>query len=289
MTTTTCTGRLTPSIDAHLIARLGFAIDKERTRDVEEIKCHPIDNHRQNQHPETRTRITGGEEPEAEDPRRIGREQRTKSRRNCRITRAQLRDRCVGRGIGFLRQTQCDHGAWPVRWGVNNLYGTWHVVQGLRTIDFPIDDMKDRCAVALLKRVHQPSVAWGESCASYDDPKLAGIGTPTASQTAWALLGLIAAGEQNSPEVHAGIRWLLRTQNEDGGWTEEPFTGTGFPRVFYLKYHMYPVYFPLMALGRYLAAVSRQLSGVNAAEYRFDGAHPHPPRKGSNLNVPADG
>jgi squalene-hopene/tetraprenyl-beta-curcumene cyclase len=163
----------------------------------------------------------------------------------------------VDRGIEFLRRTQCADGGWIGRWGVNYLYGTWQVLQGLRAIDFPMDDMMVRRAVAWLKRVQQPSGAWGESCASYDDPKLAGIGSPTASQTAWALLGLIAAGESNSPEVHAGIGWLLRTQNEDGGWTEEPFTGTGFPRVFYLKYHLYSLYFPLMALGRYSKSFSR--------------------------------
>src|SRR5438093_502069 len=76
-------------------------------------------------------------------------------------------------------------------------------------------------------------------------------GTPTASQTAWALLGLIAAGEADSPEVRAGVQWLLSTQRDDGTWSEEPFTGTGFPKVFYLKYHYYALYFPLMALSRY--------------------------------------
>jgi squalene-hopene/tetraprenyl-beta-curcumene cyclase len=163
----------------------------------------------------------------------------------------------VDRGIEFLRQTQCGNGAWLGRWGVNYLYGTWQVLQGLRAIDFPMDDPMVRRAVAWLKRVQQLTGAWGESCASYDDPKLAGIGLPTASQTAWALLGLIAAGEQDSPEVHAGIRWLLHAQHEDGGWTEEPFTGTGFPKVFYLKYHMYSLYFPLMALSRYWNSFSR--------------------------------
>ena len=81
---------------------------------------------------------------------------------------------------------------------------------------------------------------------------------PTASQTAWALLGLIAAGEADSPEAAAGIAWLLNTQREDGSWHEEPFTGTGFPKVFYLKYHMYPLYFPLMALSRYYASAKRR-------------------------------
>jgi squalene-hopene/tetraprenyl-beta-curcumene cyclase len=157
----------------------------------------------------------------------------------------------VDRGIEFLRRTQLADCGWPGRWGVNYLYGTWQVLQGLRAIDFPMNDPMVRRAVGWLQRVQQPTGAWGESCASYEDARLAGIGTATASQTAWALLGLIAAGEADSPEVRAGIRWLLRTQSEDGGWQEEPFTGTGFPKVFYLKYHMYPLYFPLMALSRY--------------------------------------
>ena len=106
-----------------------------------------------------------------------------------------------------------------------------------------------RRAVRWLKDVQNADGGWGESCKSYDDPATAGQGESTASQTAWALLGLLAAGEGDSPEVRAGIEYLIGTQDADGGWTEEPFTGTGFPRVFYLKYHMYPVYFPLMALG----------------------------------------
>jgi squalene-hopene/tetraprenyl-beta-curcumene cyclase len=159
----------------------------------------------------------------------------------------------VDKAIEFLRRTQVADCGWPGRWGVNYLYGTWQVLQGLAKIGFPSDDPMVRRAVAWLKRVQQPAGCWGESCASYDDPSLAGLGAPTASQTAWALLGLIAAGEADSPEVRAGVRWLLDTQCADGTWHEEPFTGTGFPKVFYLKYHYYPLYFPLMALSRYAA------------------------------------
>src|SRR5262249_21336779 len=92
-------------------------------------------------------------------------------------------------------------------------------------------------------------------CRSYDEPALAGQGTPTASQTAWALLGLLAAGEAGSDSVRSGIHYLLATQQADGSWHEEQFTGTGFPKVFYLKYHMYALYFPLMALARYAWAM----------------------------------
>jgi squalene-hopene/tetraprenyl-beta-curcumene cyclase len=160
----------------------------------------------------------------------------------------------VDRALRFLARTQEPHGGWPGRWGVNYVYGTWQVLAGLRSIGFDMLEPMVRRAVDWLKQVQQPCGGWGESCASYDDPSLAGQGTPTASQTAWALLGLIAAGEAHSPEVRAGAQYLLETQGPDGAWPEGPFTGTGFPRVFYLKYHLYPVYFPLMALARYHTA-----------------------------------
>jgi squalene-hopene/tetraprenyl-beta-curcumene cyclase len=115
-----------------------------------------------------------------------------------------------------------------------------------------------RRAVAWLEKVQQPGGGWGESCRSYDDPSLAGQGTPTASQSAWALLGLLAAGEAHNPAVRAGVEFLVATQQADGNWHEEQFTGTGFPKVFYLKYHMYSLYFPLLALARYEAAVGVQ-------------------------------
>jgi squalene-hopene/tetraprenyl-beta-curcumene cyclase len=129
---------------------------------------------------------------------------------------------------------------------------------------------------------------WGESCRSYDEPALAGQGESTASQTAWALLGLLAAGEGGSPEVRAGVEYLIGTQNASGGWTEEPFTGTGFPRVFYLKYHMYPVYFPLMALGRYFSGIRGRETGVRRSGYRIDAAHSAPIPKSSFINAPTD-
>ncbi len=103
------------------------------------------------------------------------------------------------------------------------------------------------------------------------------------------MLGLLAAGEGDSAEVRAGIEYLVGTQDADGGWAEEPFTGTGFPKVFYLKYHMYPVYFPLMALGRYAAAVSCQRVRQSArSEYRLDAGSRPPIRKGSSSDTLAD-
>ncbi len=99
---------------------------------------------------------------------------------------------------------------------------------------------------------------WGETCRSYDDPSLKGTGDPTPSQTAWAALGLIAAGRAESAAVRSGINYLVQEQNPDGSWDEATFTGTGFPRVFYLRYHYYRIYFPLMAIARYRAAIERQ-------------------------------
>ncbi|MBX7104311.1 MAG: squalene--hopene cyclase [Gemmataceae bacterium] len=157
----------------------------------------------------------------------------------------------VDRAIAFLRKTQAPDCGWPGRWGVNYLYGTWQVLQGLRAIGFDMGDPMVRRAVAWLQGAQQPSGAWGESCRSYDDPAYIGVGAPTASQTAWGLLALVAAGEAGSDEAHAAARWLMDTQQSDGNWAEEPFTGTGFPKVFYLKYHYYSLYFPLMALSRY--------------------------------------
>lgn len=161
----------------------------------------------------------------------------------------------VEQAIAFLEQTQEPEGCWIGRWGVNYLYGTWQVLQGLARVGYPSDAPMVRRAVGWLTKVQQASGGWGETCKSYDDPRLKGQGEPTASQTAWALLGLLAAGEADSAAVQAGIRYLVETQAADGTWPEEPFTGTGFPKVFYLKYHLYPVYFPLMALARYARAV----------------------------------
>jgi squalene-hopene/tetraprenyl-beta-curcumene cyclase len=157
----------------------------------------------------------------------------------------------VDRAVAFLERTQEPAGGWLGRWGVNYIYGTWQVLEGLARVDYDLQRPMVRRAVAWLKQVQKGNGAWGETCRSYDDPSLAGQGEPTASQTAWALLGLLAAGEARSPEVRAGIDWLLATQRADGSWFEEQFTGTGFPRVFYLKYHLYSLYFPLMALARY--------------------------------------
>lgn len=160
----------------------------------------------------------------------------------------------VDRALAFLEKTQDPRGCWLGRWGVNYLYGTWQVLVGLEAIGLDRGHPMYRKAVAWLLSVQKPDGAWGESCRSYDDPSTAGQGEATASQTAWALLGLIAAGHADCDAVRRGIDWLLRRQDQDGSWQEEQFTGTGFPKVFYLKYHLYRLYFPLMALARYRKA-----------------------------------
>jgi squalene-hopene/tetraprenyl-beta-curcumene cyclase len=106
-------------------------------------------------------------------------------------------------------------------------------------------------AAAWLKSVQQPNGGWGERCTSYHDPSCKGKGLTTPSHTAWALMGLLAAGEVESPEVEKGVRYLLDTQKDDGTWDEDEWNATGFPGFFYLEYHLYRNYFPLMALSRY--------------------------------------
>jgi squalene-hopene/tetraprenyl-beta-curcumene cyclase len=174
----------------------------------------------------------------------------------------------VQKALAFLERTQEPAGGWPGRWGVNYVYGTWQVLAGLGSIGYDVRRPMVRRAVAWLKGVQQPGGGWGESCRSYDDPAFAGVGTPTASQTAWALLGLIAAGEAESDAVAAGVDYLLATQGADGNWQEEQFTGTGFPKVFYLKYHMYSLYFPLMALARYARIVGAAARGPRVEAFR---------------------
>ncbi|MGE3819692.1 MAG: squalene--hopene cyclase [Isosphaeraceae bacterium] len=160
----------------------------------------------------------------------------------------------VDRGLAYLWKTQEPEGCWYGRWGVNYIYGTWQVLQGLKALELPMDLLPLRRAADWLESVQRPGGGWGETCETYDDRSLMGQGEPTASQTAWAVLGLIAAGRADSDPVRRGVRHLVETQSADGSWDEPFYTGTGFPKVFYLKYHYYRIYFPLMALARYQAA-----------------------------------
>ncbi|MEE9522937.1 MAG: squalene--hopene cyclase [candidate division NC10 bacterium] len=157
----------------------------------------------------------------------------------------------AARALAFIKETQCANGSWYGRWGANYIYGTWSVLRGLGAIGEDFNAPYVRRAVRWLEGCQNADGGWGETLLSYTDPALAGKGESMPSQTAWALLGLLAVGEARSSAVARGIRYLLETQQPDGSWDDPFWNGTGFPRVFFLKYHLYPVYFPLWALGVY--------------------------------------
>jgi len=165
-------------------------------------------------------------------------------------------DAAIRRGVDFLRRSQERDGAWQGRWGVNYIYGTWQALVGLAAAGVPSTDPAVKRAANWFLTHQHACGGWGESADSYEQPESRGRGPVTASQTAWALLGLMAAGLTNHKAVERGIYYLLDTQREDGGWDELEFTGTGFPRVFYLRYHYYPIYFPLLALSQFQRAKS---------------------------------
>ncbi len=178
-------------------------------------------------------------------------------------------DPVVDRAVAYLRRTQESDGAWFGRWGVNYVYGTWQVLVGLASVGVPNGDPAVVAGANWLLACQQPSGAWGESPDSYADPNLRGQGPATPSQTAWAVMGLIAAGLEDHPAVARGIQFLIEQQRGDGTWEEKEFTGTGFPRVFYLRYHYYPIYFPLMALARWAETAVAQGAGTSESACMF--------------------
>jgi len=163
----------------------------------------------------------------------------------------------VRRAIAMLRRTQETDGSWYGRWGVNYLYGTWQVLRGLSAIGQNMDQEWIRRGRDWLESCQNDDGGWGETPESYNFPALKGRGPSTASQTAWALMGLCACGDPSRESIHRGAAFLIRTQEADGSWAENYTTGTGFPCVFYLKYEMYRQHFPLLALAAYKKLVVR--------------------------------
>ena len=180
-----------------------------------------------------------------------------------RHTEKHYSDDQVRRAIDFLMSLQERDGSWWGRWGVNYIYGTYLALVGLRSIstyvgfDMECDQVKQ--AAAWLRSVQNSDGGWGETCESYKAPNLRGKGPSTPSQTAWALMGLMAAGDFETDNVRMGIEFLLSKHNPDGSWPEAEFTGTGFPGHFYINYHQYRNQFPLTALGRYAAWLENQI------------------------------
>lgn len=180
------------------------------------------------------------------------------------------KDHRVEKAVQFILKEQEPDGSWFGRWGVNYLYGTFLVLRGLEAMGMWNHEPAIQQAAEWIRMVQNADGGWGETCGTYDDPAQRGIGPSTPSQTAWAVLGLLAAGDTRSDSVAKGIRWLIERQHEDGSWDElvpgrngeSYYTGTGFPRVFYLGYHLYKQYFPLLALTTYQRAMVKESTEV---------------------------
>jgi squalene-hopene/tetraprenyl-beta-curcumene cyclase len=156
----------------------------------------------------------------------------------------------IQRGVKFLLRDQCEDGSWFGRWGVNYVYGTSGALRALETVSLTAKEFCQR-AVSWLRDVQKADGSFGESLWSYTDPATKGQGNSTASQTAWGLIGLLAGAQPNDSAVQRAVSYLIHQQNTEGSWSEAEFTGTGFPGVFYLKYHLYRNSFPLYALARF--------------------------------------
>jgi len=164
----------------------------------------------------------------------------------------------VQKALRFIRERQEKDGSWYGRWGVNYVYGTWQVLRGLRAFNLDMNQPWLLKARDWLESVQRQDGGWGERCNTYDDPVFKGRGPSTASQTAWAVMGLCAFDDPHRPSIRRGIEYLVRSQNADGSWTEQETTGTGFPKVFYLKYDIYRNSWPLLALATYRNLLTRR-------------------------------
>ncbi len=180
---------------------------------------------------------------------------------NWSVDHPQIKDALV-----YLRSQQESDGSWYGRWGVNYIYGTWQVLRGLRAMKLDMQQPWLLKARAWLESVQHADGGWGERCNTYDDPVFKGQGPSTASQTAWAVMGLCAFDDPENPALKRGIEYLARTQNPDGSWTEHETTGTGFPKVFYLKYDMYRNAWPLLALASYRQLTTGVPAGLGSVK-----------------------
>jgi squalene-hopene/tetraprenyl-beta-curcumene cyclase len=175
----------------------------------------------------------------------------------------------IADALEYIRKQQEPDGSWYGRWGVNYIYGTWQVLRGLRALNIDMNQPWLLKARDWLESVQHADGGWGERCNTYDDPVFKGQGPSTASQTAWAVMGLCAFDDASRSSLKRGIEYLTKTQNADGSWTELETTGTGFPKVFYLKYDMYRNAWPLLALATYrkiLTGAQTRATGVNGHE-----------------------
>jgi squalene-hopene/tetraprenyl-beta-curcumene cyclase len=179
---------------------------------------------------------------------------------NWKVTHSQIE-----KALDFIRDTQEADGSWYGRWGVNYIYGTWQVLRGLRAMNLDMNQPWLLKAREWFESVQHEDGGWGERCNTYDDPVFKGQGPSTASQTAWAVMGLCAFDDPENPALKRGIEYLIRTQNPDGSWTEHETTGTGFPKVFYLKYDIYRNAWPLLALATY-QKISERAGANNGAQ-----------------------
>ncbi|MBM3880594.1 MAG: squalene--hopene cyclase [Verrucomicrobia bacterium] len=191
----------------------------------------------------------------------------------------------IERALEYLRQEQEADGSWYGRWGVNYIYGTWQGLRGLHALGLDMQQPWLLKARAWLESVQHKDGGWGERCDTYEDPVFKGRGPSTASQTAWAVMGLCTFGDPRRPSLLRGIEYLVRTQNPDGSWSEAETTGTGFPKVFYLKYDMYRNSWPLLALATYRKLLEARGQPVNGEDLSLPEAL-NAPRRGPARATP---